>query len=202
MRARFASVVDVPIDPTGSLTVQGDFYHLAGGQIAIDLGGHSAGVDYDLINVLGKVDLEGDLTVALADVGGNPFAPSTGDSFQILTSSQGITGQFANVFLPQLAWDQRWNIDYTSAAVTLNVEVTGDFNKDGFVDNADYIVWRKNNGSQADYNIWRSNFGQVIGAGSGAIVTSSASVPEPGSFFLLAFAAVAFAARPKRRQRG
>ncbi len=59
MRARFASVVGVPIDPTGSLTVQGDFYHLAGGQIAIDLGGHSAGVDYDTMNVLGKAELDG-----------------------------------------------------------------------------------------------------------------------------------------------
>ena len=28
-----------PINPTGRLTVQGDFYHLDGGVIAIDLGG-------------------------------------------------------------------------------------------------------------------------------------------------------------------
>ncbi|HEX5471475.1 MAG TPA: PEP-CTERM sorting domain-containing protein [Lacipirellulaceae bacterium] len=199
MRARFASVVDVPIDPTGSLTVQGDFYHLAGGQIDIDLGGHSAGVDYDVINVLGKVDLEGDLRVALADVGGSPFAPSTGDSFQILTATQGITGQFANVNLPQLGWDQSWSLNYSSSAVTLNVVVSGDFNHDGFVNSADYIVWRKNNGSQADYNIWRSSFGQSIGTGAGALGTSSASVPEPATFFLLALASIWVAAGRRRR---
>ena len=65
MRARFASIVGATIDPTGSISVQGDFYHQAGGQIAIDLGGYLAGVDYDTINVVGKVDLAGNLSVAL-----------------------------------------------------------------------------------------------------------------------------------------
>ena len=112
MRAGFASVVDLPIDPTGSLTVHGDFYHLAGGQIAIDLGGHSAGVDYDVINVLGKVDLEGDLTVALADVGGNPFRSIDRRQFSNSHVITGITGQFANVFLPRLGCGRkRWNMD-------------------------------------------------------------------------------------------
>jgi arylsulfatase A-like enzyme len=198
MRARFASTVDVPIDPTGSITVQGDFYHLAGGQIAIDLGGHNAGIDYDTINVIGKVDLAGDLTVALADAGGNPFVPSLGDSFQILSATQGITGQFANTSLPSLAWGLDWHINYLTNAVTLNVLVTGDFNHDGFVDAADYIVWRKNAGSQSDYNVWRANVGTTVSAASGAgFGTSTANVPEP-SFILLVAAALTFrfASRP------
>ena len=187
MRARFASIVGVPIDPTGSISVQGDFYHQVGGQIAIDLGGHLAGVDYDTINVVGKIDLAGDLSVSLADAGGSPFAPTSGDIFQILTATQGVTGQFANVTLPTLAWNLNWSVNYLSNAVTLSVLITGDFNHDSFVNSADYVIWRKNNGSVADYNAWRTNFGTALGSGSGIIVgsTSGANVPEPAGIFLL-----------------
>ena len=194
MNARFASIVGVPIDPTGSISVQGDFYHQAGGIIAIDLGGHSAGVDYDTINVVGKADLAGDLSVSLADVGGSPFAPTSGDIFQILSATQGVTGQFANVSLPTLPWDLNWRVNYLANAVTLSVLVTGDFNHDGFVNNADYVVWRKNNGSQADYNAWRANFGSVFGSGSGSLAGGS-NVPEPASVVLLTLAAAAVGIR-------
>jgi hypothetical protein len=202
MRARFASIVGVPIDPTGSISVQGDFYHQAGGQIAIDLGGHSAGVDYDTINVTGKVDLAGNLSVSLADAGGSPFAPGLGDIFQILTATQGVTGQFANVALPTLPWDLNWRVNYLTNAVTLSVLITGDFNHDGFVNDADYVVWRKNNGSAADYNAWRANFGAVLGSGSGVGLGSlnGANVPEPTSFVLLTMAATFLGfKRPRRR---
>jgi arylsulfatase A-like enzyme len=202
MRARFASIVGVPIDPTGGISVQGDFYHQAGGQIAIDLGGHSAGVDYDVINVTGKVNLAGDLSVALADAGGSPFAPGSGDIFQILTATQGVTGQFANVALPTLPWDLNWRVNYLTNAVTLSVLITGDFNHDGFVNSADYVVWRKNNGSAADYNAWRANFGAVLGSGSGVGLGSSsgASVPEPTGIVLLTMAATFLGfKRPRRR---
>jgi hypothetical protein len=200
MRARFASVVGVPIDPTGSISVQGDFYHLAGGQIVIDLGGHTAGVDYDTINVVGKVNLAGDLSVSLADAGGSPFAPGSGDIFQILTATQGVTGQFTNVALPSLPWDLDWRVNYLPTAVTLSVLVTGDYNHDGFVNSADYIVWRTNNGSQADYNAWRANFGIALGSGSGLAGSSSggANVPEPTSTFLLIMGAATVGIRRRR----
>ncbi len=187
MRARFMSIVGTPIDPTGSIAVEGDFYHQAGGQIAIDLGGHSAGVDYDTINVDGKADLAGNLSVALADVSGTLFAPAAGDIFQILTATQGITGQFASVALPTLAFDLNWQVNYLANAVTLSVIITGDFNHDGFVDSADYVVWRKNNGSQEAYNAWRANFGAVLGSGTGLNTGSpqSDNVPEPAGFALL-----------------
>ncbi len=186
MRARFASVVGVPINPIGSITVQGDFYHLAGGQIAIDLGGHTAGVDYDQINVLGNVSLEGDLSVALADAGSGLFAPALGDSFNVLTATGAITGQFANLSLPQLAWNLAWHVAYSTSAVSLNVVETGDFNHDGRVDAADFVAFRLNNGSQTDYNIWRANFGTTVASGSVVYGTaaSEASVPEPASIFL------------------
>jgi hypothetical protein len=65
----------------------------------------------------------------------------------------------------------------------------GDFNHDGSVDAADYILWRKNPGdtyTQADYTAWRTNFGRTLSAGSGSAgyplgasaESPSATVPE------------------------
>ena len=72
-------------------------------------------------------------------------------------------------------------------AVTLSVLITGDFNHDGFVNSADYVVWRKNNGSVADYNAWRANFGVALGSASSlsAGSNSGANVPEPASLILI-----------------
>jgi hypothetical protein len=67
----------------------------------------------------------------------------------------------------------------------------GDYNEDGKVDAADYVVWRKTgiNGQQG-YDTWRANFGRMaMPPGSGATV----AVPEPATvlFCLLAACVVA-----------
>jgi hypothetical protein len=69
-----------------------------------------------------------------------------------------------------------------------------DYNSDGKVDAADYIVWRKSdiNGQQG-YLDWRNNFGRTSGSGSGNGVSIVDAVPEPtcgvlvvaGSFIVL-----------------
>lgn len=69
------------------------------------------------------------------------------------------------------------------------VEVTtldGDYNDDGAVNAADYVVWRKNpaaNGGPQGYSTWRTNFGRS--AGAGAAVQEQTAVPEPAAFQLL-----------------
>ena len=60
----------------------------------------------------------------------------------------------------------------------------GDFNDDGSVDAADYVVWRKTDNSPAGYDEWRMNFGRTSGAASGAAL-GGAAVPEPASVVLL-----------------
>jgi hypothetical protein len=77
------------------------------------------------------------------------------------------------------------------------VSSPGDFNDDGHIDAADYVVWRKNLGQptetalhgngdnmngvdQGDYNLWRQNFA-VSGSGAGG---SSQPVPEPAATIL------------------
>jgi hypothetical protein len=69
----------------------------------------------------------------------------------------------------------------------------GDYNQDGSVDDADYIVWRKKVGAaglpnrdpnnsgpigQNDYESWRSHFGETASATGSA---SGAAIPEPTS---------------------
>ena len=52
-----------------------------------------------------------------------------------------------------------WNLSnlYTTGEVTLTAVpgFSGDFNGNGVVDAADYIVWRKNYGTQTSYDAWR-----------------------------------------------
>jgi hypothetical protein len=86
--------------------------------------------------------------------------------------------------------------------VEQQLNLPGDYNQDGVVDAADYVLWRDTKGhtgvglpadgdgdqtvDQADYDLWRANFGlrsQIIvntssGAGSSQNLASSA-VPEP-----------------------
>jgi hypothetical protein len=82
--------------------------------------------------------------------------------------------------------------------------VLGDYNGNGVVDAADYVVWR-NGGpllhegvtvgtvDAADYNYWRSRFGATTGSGSVA-----GSIPEPNSLALLCLAQLAIAATFRR----
>jgi len=41
----------------------------------------------------------------------------------------------------------------------------GDFNSNGVVDAADYVVWRNTSGSATSYSVWRTNFGRSLVAG-------------------------------------
>ena len=67
----------------------------------------------------------------------------------------------------------------------------GDHNLDGTVDAADYVVWRKSDGTPIGYELWRSHFGQPPSSGNVSAITwpSQAAVPEPTTFVLLMFAA-------------
>jgi hypothetical protein len=56
----------------------------------------------------------------------------------------------------------------------------GDYNHNGVVDAADYVVWRDGLGGPfgpQDYDIWKANFGAALGAGNHL----ATSIPEPAS---------------------
>jgi T5SS/PEP-CTERM-associated repeat protein/autotransporter-associated beta strand protein len=96
---------------------------------------------------------------------------------------------------------------YFSGAGLLRVTsigVAGDYNDNGAVDAADYVVWRKIDGSQAGYDTWRANFGSVLGAAAGALASSDVmmqlATPEPASALLFIAAwGTAVTGRRKRR---
>ncbi|HEX3601921.1 MAG TPA: autotransporter-associated beta strand repeat-containing protein [Lacipirellulaceae bacterium] len=87
--------------------------------------------------------------------------------------------------------------------------VPGDYNGNGVVDAADYVLWRSGGPLQnevatmgsvtpEDYTEWRARFGNTSGSGSGAL-SGSAAVPEPGSLLLATFAALGLVVLPRKR---
>ncbi|MCC7474065.1 MAG: hypothetical protein IT425_01610 [Pirellulales bacterium] len=75
--------------------------------------------------------------------------------------------------------------------------LTGDYNGNGVVDAADYVIWRKNGGTQSEYDDWRTNFGPPVGSGSG--LGAGSSVPEPAMLGALALAFSASLLATRRR---
>ena len=80
---------------------------------------------------------------------------------------------------------------------TVVASLAGDYNGNGVVDAADYVLWRRamttgaalphdaspESVSNADYELWRANFGATGGAGSALL--DVAQVPEPGAGVIL-----------------
>jgi hypothetical protein len=83
-----------------------------------------------------------------------------------------------------------WHISASFPDVQLvePASLPGDYNADGAVNAADYVLWRKNpaghGGDPAGYNTWRTNFGRTAGAGSG--LGGGSAAPEPATLGLLA----------------
>jgi len=92
-----------------------------------------------------------------------------------------------------------WNGTSYSFASQLVAGLTGDYNGDGKVDAADYVMWRKNpgnfGGDPAGYTAWRNSFG-LPGSGAGL---GGAAVPEPSTLAILALGLVASAGFRRRK---
>jgi hypothetical protein len=94
-----------------------------------------------------------------------------------------------------------------SGQVTIvNPTVPGDYNGNGVVDGADYVLWRNGGPLQnevvtigsvtpEDYTEWRSRFGNTGGGGP----LGSGVVPEPGTGLLLLAAALAICVGHRKR---
>lgn len=87
---------------------------------------------------------------------------------------------------------------YTLEGVSLSPPLAGDFNNDGSVDAADYVVWRKTGiGGAQGYTDWRTNYGKSQ-AGSGGS-SDGQLVPEPTG--IVSLLVLAFAVFPATRLR-
>ena len=83
-----------------------------------------------------------------------------------------------------------------NAAASDGVSLAGDFNGDGKVDAADYVLWRKGAAvpnTPQNYALWRTNFDLTGGAGSD--LSALSAVPEPACMGILICAILCAIAR-------
>jgi len=159
--------------------------------------------------LIGSISTDGSESLVLSFVSGtNPFDGLDGYSgdYDVDLNSLTFTASTGSAPLPvsfgELGQDELLLKAGTVLAITANPatgqgilfnEITvqlvaaaleGDFNRDGHVDAADYVAWRKGL-TQADYNSWRTNFGRSSMTGGGG--NSPDVVPEPMSLIQLSF---------------
>jgi hypothetical protein len=77
----------------------------------------------------------------------------------------------------------------------------GDFNGDSMVDAADYIVWRKSDGTAESYNAWLAGFGTSSGSGAEFEAASNVGVPEPPALLCALIGAASIGSNLLRRRR-
>jgi autotransporter-associated beta strand protein len=186
-----AGAICAPGLSPGTLTI-GGLTLLSGSTLQYELGPTR---DHIVVTNEGDVMVGGLLDVSLVD----GFDPSPGESFSLFEGPiETITGTFSAVNAP-IFNGHTLDVIYGANQVTLHVVDAGDFNNDGKVDAADYVVWRKGLGTtytQDDYDVWRAHFGQTAGPGSAA--GANAAVPEPATLVLLMFAPVGWCFRRRR----
>jgi hypothetical protein len=155
-----------------------------------------------------------DSTGAYAPLGGGPdfFTPIGYDdlwNIGILQANgqSGLTGATFSTYFTTTG--DKFHQNYTLTSLLAPPGVAGDYNNNGTVDGADYVLWRNGGPLQnevdapgtvngADYTAWRARFGNPPGSGSGL---GGGAVPEPaGVTLILAGLAVGCLCRrsPKR----
>ena len=152
---------------------------------------------------------------------GAVVANFTDPNFQWMLTAQGSAG--FNPVIADLRFTSLAGANFTvsnvwvgDAATILPATLTsqGDFNHDGIVNNADYVLWRNSAGQtganlaadangnfqidDGDFNTWRAHFGEAVTA-SAAALASGAAVPEPSSLMLLLLSSGFFALTRSRR---
>jgi hypothetical protein len=190
-----------PATALGQLHVNGDLT-LDGGVLKLEIG--SELVDqFDYLRVEGVAQLGGTLRVELIDLGAGEFVPQLGDQFPILVAPGGVVGVFASLDLPQLSAGLGWSLATNATTAILSVvdasKLSADFNGDGAVDGADFLVWQRGCGlsgqttsafgdanrdglvDAADLAVWQPQFGKVA-----SLAPTSAAVPEPTVEWVLA----------------
>ena len=161
----------------------------------------NSATDVGDVSAVGRVTLGGELRVKLKD----GFVPQPDDVFTVIVG-ESIAGGFHN-----LNPESRIQVEGAAGSFLVTVGPTqvalssfliaaispGDYNSDGIVDAADYVVWRNSlgqlgsqlpadgNGNNeidaGDYDVWRANFGRTAATGP----LAGLNLPEPQSAAIL-----------------
>lgn len=149
----------------------------------------------DLLNVTGAFDITG-ATVDFDNLGASTL---TSAPHVFVSYGAGLlTGTFTPVDLPA-GYSINYNyLGLNQIALVAGGSLPGDYNGDGKVNAADYVLWRKDPASHGNdpggYIMWRQNFGSP--PGSGASLPLSSPIPEPSSIAVVwGVGAVPFLAR-------
>jgi hypothetical protein len=179
----------------GTTTIHDDFQIVSG---ALDTELVSSG-SFGRIVATGSITLGGELHVRLSD----GFVPQFSDQFVIVTGTT-VGGEFSNlnsserVFVEDGSGSFLVTITSNQVMLTQFVEIlAGDFNDDGIVDAADYVVWRKNVDTMnslpndsiggligaAHYELWRANYRSSWADRTNGL--DGIQIPEPSSCILV-----------------
>jgi hypothetical protein len=152
-----------------------------------------------------RIDVNGSAYYALSTASGGYAVPVNADGTYNVTFSGGSFATFATT--ASVIAGRNVKVDYLALAIAM---LLGDYNENGLVDAADYVVWRKQFGSPTalpnddtpgvgndDYARWRARFGNTL-SGSGASV--SVAIPEPGSLAMLTVAMGIVTSVKRRRE--
>lgn len=212
-----------PGHSAGSTSITGFYEQRANGTLEIEIGGTAQATQYDVVNVMGQALLNGQLKLQLI----NGFVPTPSQIFVVM-SSGATSGSFANVTNGQRLTTSdgggSFLVHYGVGSAfdpTLMVlsdfqvgGLHGDYNQNGTVDAADYVVWRNTLGQpgsglaadgngnnqidEGDYGVWRANFGRTSGSAVATSATSQSAVPEPSGLAPLTLAVLALLRRRHR----
>jgi hypothetical protein len=164
----------------GATAIAGNYTQQSAATLQVEIGDIFPG-QWDTVTVEGNASVDGAIEVVLV----NGFQPVLGNSFTVLSTNIGNVGGPFEIEVFPVFNGLTFDVIYSPQSIVLEVVAAnvlpGDYNQNGAVDAADYVVWRKNDGSQNGYNTWRTNFGATwSGSGMGAI-TSTSAVPEPST---------------------
>ena len=200
----------VPEGSLGLLHIGGDYTQNSSGRLVLFADLFLPPDTNSRLNVTGNAALDGTLQMNLAGMG--QFRGIR--SFDVLDWSGSLNDTtFSTLQLPMFGGLFTWDTSqlYITGVLTLiGPPLEGDYNNNGIVDAADYVLWRKNNNTattlpndlspgtdDADYLVWRAHFGQSSGniSGARAIQTASAAVPEPTSQLMCLIGVLAIVVR-------
>jgi hypothetical protein len=150
--------------------------------------------------------------VSKYDAAGNYYwtqRPGTIASYGVAADGLG------SIYIAGLSHVNNDDNEFVAKYVDLVAHVPGDYNANGAVDAADYVVWRSTLGDtgtglaadgngndeidSGDYDFWRARFGQTAATTTTATSPASEEIPEPGGLALFLAALVPAAMFHRKR---
>ncbi|QDU89186.1 hypothetical protein Pla175_25730 [Pirellulimonas nuda] len=180
-------------DTVGAVTLK-DYAQAGSGALFVELTGTLPN-QFDRLQVSGVAQLDGYLNLDIDGV----FQPLLNQSFDIITSPFGVSGQFDQVDVSGMPAGKTFAVSYLPTLVRLTVVETplfaADFDHDGDVDATDYEIWNGAFGlnqlgdatgdglsNAADYTVWRDTLGSKPAPAFGGVYGGRA--PEPSAVVL------------------